>query len=105
MGAMIGGMGPLYSALFGTDLSKFFPYLALGIIFWVTFASIVSDACNAFINSSSYLKHGYFPISMFVWRVLARNLIQFGHQAVLYVPVALWAGSIGTRRRRSPRSP
>ncbi len=41
MGAMIGGMGPLYSSLFGTELSKFFPHLALGIIFWGFFSSVV----------------------------------------------------------------
>jgi lipopolysaccharide transport system permease protein len=92
MGAMIGGMGPLYSSLFGTELSKFFPHLALGIIFWGFFSSVVTDACNAFVGSSNYLKQGYFPISLFVWRSIARNLIQFAHQIVLYIPVALWAG-------------
>ena len=96
MGAMIGGMGPLYSSLFGTELSKFFPHLALGIIFWGFFSSMVADACNAFVSSANYLKQGYFPISLFVWRSIARNLIQFAHQIVLYVPVAIWAGiSIG----------
>lgn len=89
---MIGGMGPLYSSLFGTELSKFFPHLALGIIFWGFFSSVVTEACNAFVGSSNYLKQGYFPISLFVWRSIARNLIQFAHQIVLYVPVALWAG-------------
>jgi lipopolysaccharide transport system permease protein len=92
MGAMIGGMGPLYSSLFGTELSKFFPHLALGIIFWGFFSAMVTDSCNAFIGSANYLKQGYFPISLFVWRSMARNLIQFAHQIVLYVPVALWAG-------------
>jgi lipopolysaccharide transport system permease protein len=92
MGAMIGGMGPLYSSLFGTELSKFFPHLALGIIFWGFFSSVVTESCNAFVGSSNYLKQGYFPISLFVWRSIARNLIQFAHQIVLYVPVALWAG-------------
>lgn len=92
MGAMIGGMGPLYSSLFNTSLTKFFPHLALGIIFWGFFSSVVSDSCNAFINASHYLKQGYFPISLFVWRGLARNVIQFAHQIVLYIPVAVFAG-------------
>lgn len=92
MGAMIGGMGPLYSSLFGTELSKFFPHLALGIIFWGFFSTMVIESCNAFISSSNYLKQGYFPISLFVWRSMARNIIQFAHQILLYIPVALWAG-------------
>ncbi|WP_395348979.1 ABC transporter permease [Variovorax sp. UC122_21] len=92
MGIMIGGMGPLYSGLFGTELSRFFPHLALGVIFWGFFSNIVTDACHSFVNSAHYLKQGYFPITLFVWRGLSRNIIQFGHQIVLYVPVALWAG-------------
>ncbi|MDR0457486.1 MAG: ABC transporter permease [Burkholderiaceae bacterium] len=92
MGAMIAGMGPLYSALFNIDLHKFFPYMALGIIFWYLFFNTVSDSCNSFIASANYLKQGYFPISLFVWRTLARNLIQFAHQIVLYIPIALWTG-------------
>jgi lipopolysaccharide transport system permease protein len=92
MAAMIGGMGPLYSALFGTNLSKFFPYLALGIIFWNFFLTTVSDSCNTIIGSANYLKQSYFPISLFVWRSMARNLIQFLHHIVIYIPVALWAG-------------
>ncbi|MDB5827110.1 MAG: type transporter, partial [Variovorax sp.] len=56
MGAMIGGMGPLYSSLFGTELSKFFPHLALGLIFWGFFSSMVIDSCNTFIGSANYLK-------------------------------------------------
>ena len=92
MGAMIGGMGPLYSSLFGTELSKFFPHLALGIIFWGLLASMVTEGCNAFVGASNYLKQGYFPISLFVWRSMARNVIQFLHHIVLYIPVALWAG-------------
>lgn len=91
MGLMIGGMGPLYSSLFGTELSKFFPFLALGIIFWGFFSSMVGDSCNAFIASANYLKQGYFPISLFVWRSMSRNLIVFAHQIVLYIPVAIWA--------------
>src|SRR4051812_19962281 len=54
MGVMIAGMGPLYSSLFNTKLSTFFPHLALGIIFWGFFSAMVSDCCNAFISSANY---------------------------------------------------
>lgn len=92
MGVMIAGMGPLYAGLFGAELNRYFPHLALGIIFWSFFNTLATDACNAFINAGNYLKQGHFPISLFVWRALARNTIQLAHQIVLYVPVALWAG-------------
>lgn len=91
MGVMIAGMGPLYSSLFGMELSKTFPHITLGIIFWGLFSMFVLEASNVFINSANYLKQGYFPVSLFVWRSMARNLIQFAHQIVLFIPVAIWA--------------
>lgn len=91
-GIMIAGMGPLYAALFGTELSRFFPHLALGIIFWTFFSGMVTDACNVVVNSANFLKQGDFPLSLFVWRLIARNVIQFAHQIVIYIPVGLWSG-------------
>ena len=92
MAAMIGGMGPLYSSLFNTPLTTFFPHIALGLIFWSAFSSMINDSCNTLIHASNYLKQGYFPISLFVWRSLSRNIIQFLHHVILYLPVAWWAG-------------
>ncbi|MDA7417779.1 ABC transporter permease [Xenophilus arseniciresistens] len=92
MGAMIGGMGPLYASLFGTELSKFFPHLALGIIFWTFFSVTVIDSNEAFNNAAQYLKQGYFPISLFVWRTLARTFMQWCHHIIIFVPVAWYTG-------------
>jgi lipopolysaccharide transport system permease protein len=92
MGAMLLGMGPLYAAIFKVPLRDFFPHLALGIIFWHLFTGTINDACNTFIGASNHLKRGGYPISLFAWRVWARNLIQFVHHIVLIVPVAVWAG-------------
>lgn len=92
MGLMLLGMGPLYSTLFKVPLSSFFPHLALGIIFWNFFTTTINDGCNVFIVAAPYLKHAEFPGSVFVWRSLARNVIQLAHHMVLYIPVALWAG-------------
>jgi lipopolysaccharide transport system permease protein len=87
MGAMIVGMGPLYSALFNTNLATFFPYISAGIIFWAMISSLVTDSCNVFISSSQYLKQSSFPLSLFVWRMLVRNIITNLHHVVILVPV------------------
>ena len=92
MGLMILGMGPLYGSLFNVDLVRFFPHLALGVIFWTFFSGIVIDSCNVLISSSNYLKQGYFPISIFVWRSISRNLMQLGHHIILYIPIVIWVG-------------
>jgi lipopolysaccharide transport system permease protein len=92
MGIMILGMGPLYGSLFKVDLVRFYPHLALGIIFWTFFSGIVTESCNVLISSSNYLKQGYFPISIFVWRSISRNVMQLAHHIVLYIPIAIWVG-------------
>lgn len=92
MALLLIGMGPLYSTLFHAPLGRFFPHLTLGIIFWTFFTSTINDGCNVFITAARYLKQADFPASIFVWRSLARNLVQLAHHAVLYLPVALWAG-------------
>lgn len=92
MALMLVGMGPLYSTLFGADLSKFFPHITVGLILWSFLSTLASESCQIFIASANYLKQGYFPISLFVWRTIARNVIQFAHQIVIYIPVAIWAG-------------
>jgi lipopolysaccharide transport system permease protein len=92
MGAMLLGMGPLYSALFNIPLNKFYPHLALGIIFWNFFSTSLNDSCNVFIAAAPYLKQGEFPRSIFVWKSMAKHMIQLAHHVVLYLPVAIWAG-------------
>ena len=92
MGAMLLGMGPLYAALFGVPLARFYPHLALGLIFWNFLSASINDGCQVFIAAAPYLKQGAVPRSVFVWRSLARQLFFLAHHLVLYVPVALWAG-------------
>lgn len=92
MGLMLLGMGPLYSTLFNVPLQRFYPHLALGIIFWQFFTAAITDGCHVFIASAAYLKQGEFPRSIFVWRFLARQVIQFAHHVILYVPIAFCAG-------------
>ena len=92
MGAMLLGIGPLYTELFGASKTEFFPHLALGIIFWQYIAGTINDGCTTFSNAANHIKQGDNPLAVFGWRVWARNLIQFAHHIVLIVPLAIWTG-------------
>lgn len=92
MGLLLLGMGPLYAVLFDVPLRKFFPHLALGVIVWHFLSGAVNDGCLVFVAAAPYLKQAAFPLSGFVWRSLARLVIQFAHHIVLFVPVAVWSG-------------
>jgi lipopolysaccharide transport system permease protein len=92
MGILLLGMGPLYAVLFGVPLARFYPHLALGVIFWHFFVGAITDGCWVFINAAPYLKQAEFSLATFAWRSLARQVIQLAHHIVLFVPVAIWAG-------------
>jgi lipopolysaccharide transport system permease protein len=92
MGAMLLGMGPLYAALFNVPMDTFFPHLALGLVLWMFISGTIVESCGVFTQSASYLKHADTPLSLFVWRLEARQIVQLAHHALLYVPIAWWAG-------------
>lgn len=92
MGALLLGMGPLYAALFNLPMDTFFPHLAMGLVFWMFISGTINESCSVFTQAASYIKHADTPLSLFVWRLVARQLVQLAHQALLYLPIAWWAG-------------
>jgi lipopolysaccharide transport system permease protein len=91
LAVLLGGMGPLYAALFKVPIVTFFPHLALGIICWTFISSTLNESCSTFIAAKSFLKSSPFPLSIFIWKTLARNLITLGHHIFVFLPVAIWA--------------
>ena len=91
MGALIGGMGPLYGRLFGLDISTYFPFLAVGFVVWQFLASIINDSCMAFISAEGYIKQMKLPFTVHVLRMVWRNVIIFAHNAVIvFLVIVFW---------------
>ena len=84
MGVMIGTLGFLYSALFKLDAKEYLPFLAGGILTWNLISSLITEGCDTFIRASHYIKQIRFPASVFVYRMVLRNLIVFAHTIVIY---------------------
>ena len=94
MAVMIGGLGYIYSHLFGTDVTSFLPYLAVTFVEWAIISSLVNDSCNAFIENDGFLRNIYLPRSLFVYRVIARTLIVAAHNVII-IPVVFAYFHIG----------
>lgn len=96
MGVMVAGIGFLYSELFRMRVADYVPFLTAGLIIWTLISTIVNDSCVAFIQAEAIIKQVNLPLSVYVYRVVWRNLIIFGHNALIYVLVALaysvWPG-------------
>jgi len=87
---MIGSLGALYSRLFHMDLATYLPYLSLGILIWGLISALLTESCTAFISAEHVIKQIRMPLSVHLYRVIARNVIVFGHNLVVFVVVMLW---------------
>lgn len=89
-GFMIAAMGPLYSRLFGQSIGDYFPYLASGFVVWLLLSNIANDACTVFISAENVIKQIKLPLSLHVFRTVARNILTFGHNLVVIALVMIF---------------
>lgn len=87
---MIGSLGALYSRLFHMEIQTYLPYLSLGILAWGLVSALLTEACTAFISAEHVIKQIRMPLTVHLYRVIARNVIVFGHNLVVFVVVAVW---------------
>lgn len=89
MGIFIGALGYVMTQLFGQDPSWFLPYLATGIIFWTLLTSIINEAGTAFVSQEKFIRNVPMPLSVHYYRMIARNIIIWLHNMVIFVLVFL----------------
>ncbi len=92
MGVLIGFMGLLYGSLLNIDLKEYLPFLTLGFLIWGFISGVIIDACNVFIASEYYIKQVRLPYTVFVYRVIMRNLLILAHNMAVYIVVAIYYG-------------
>lgn len=99
MGVMIATLGLLYGKLFKMEIQEYLPFLCLGLLTWTFISTSITEGCTVFITSESVIKQIKLPLSSYVYRLVWRNLIIFGHNFVVFVLVAvffeIWPGEIG----------
>ncbi len=83
MAFFVGGIGAVYGGLFHQNIHDYIPYLAVNMIVWTFIQTSISESCQAFIEAAPYLRQEALPKSTFIMRVMVRNLIALGHNAVI----------------------
>ncbi|HEY8576852.1 MAG TPA: ABC transporter permease [Devosia sp.] len=92
MGLFVGALGLISSTIFDQDMSHALPYIALGVIFWTLITSCISEGATAFLARESYIRNVPMPISVHQYQVIARNLVIWLFNMVIYLAVALYSG-------------
>lgn len=88
MAVTICALAVVYSAIFKIELAVYLPLVGVSFIVWGLIASLVNEGATVFIESDRYLRSSPLPKSMFVYRMLARNAMIFGHNLIL-VPILI----------------
>ena len=99
MGVMVGLLTLIYGRLLGTPARDYLPFLALGILVWRWMEHSINESTMVFVSAQRYVRQIRLPITLFIFRLLVRNLIVLGHNFLVYVVVAvaigLWPGWVG----------
>ena len=90
MAFFVAGIGAVYGGLFHQTIRDYIPYLAVNMIVWTFIQTSISESCQAFIEAAPYLRQEALPKSTFIMRVMVRNLIALGHNAII-VPLVFAA--------------
>ncbi|SHO66930.1 lipopolysaccharide transport system permease protein [Pseudoxanthobacter soli DSM 19599] len=83
MAIFIAGIGFVYSFLFHQPIHEYIPYLSINYIVWSLISGIMTDGTTAFTSSAVFLRQDALPRTVFVLRLLVRNLIAFGHNIII----------------------
>lgn len=90
MAIFVCAIGSVYALLFRQPIHQFLPYVAANIVVWTLISGIVTDSCDAFISSDTFLRQEALPKTDFVMRILVRNFVIFLHNVII-IPVVFVA--------------
>lgn len=61
--------------------------MGVGLIVWMLFSSIITDSCMVFCEAEAMIKQVRQPFTMYVVRMVWRNLIIFSHNFIIIVVI------------------
>ena len=87
MAIFIAGIGLVYSVLFNQPVQEYLPMLAVNITVWTLISGVVIDSSTVFTQAAVFMRQDALPRTVFVLRLMVRNLIVLAHNLVI-VPLA-----------------
>lgn len=85
MGISIAVMGLVFSTLFHQDVQQTLPHIATGIVLWGLLTSCINEGTVVFIGNEAHIRNVPLPLSVHLYRMVARNVIIWGFNMIIYV--------------------
>ena len=91
LGTAIGvaGLGWLWSSLLKISREEFIPPLTIGLITWQFISGCLTESPSNFLKQASIIRNLKLPYFLHIQQLLLRHLINFLHNIVIFVFVAL----------------
>jgi lipopolysaccharide transport system permease protein len=87
MAITVYSMGYLYGHLFHTNLQTYFPFLVSGMLSWTLVSTCITELTDAFATADGLIKQIKLPYSLYIHRVVTRNIIIFFHNIIVLIPI------------------
>jgi ABC-type polysaccharide/polyol phosphate export permease len=89
MAITVYSMGFLYSHLFHIELAHYFPYLVAGMLGWSLISTVVIETIDGLVTSDGFIKQIKLPYTLYIHRIVTRNVIIFFHNILVIIPIYL----------------
>lgn len=93
---MVFALGVLYAGLFKMDIHEYLPSLALSLVLWGFFASMVAEGSTTFNEAEAIIRSMRMPLMVFALRTVIRNILVLAHNVIVIVAVfaifSVWPG-------------
>jgi ABC-type polysaccharide/polyol phosphate export permease len=86
---LVGSLGFVNATLWHIEIAVYVPFFCAGYIAWLLFITIVNESGSSLIAAEASIKAIRIPYSVFILRVLTRNLIVFVHNLLVFALVAI----------------
>jgi lipopolysaccharide transport system permease protein len=92
LGTAIGvvGLGFLWSELLKIDRANFVPSLTAGLIIWQLISACMTEGTAVFVRQANIIRNLQLPYFLHPLQLVLRHFVNFLHNLLLYVAVAVW---------------
>lgn len=86
-------MTQVYGRLFGEKIGEYTLFFASGYLAWQFISGMILESVELFKGHKSYLMQKPHPLSIFILRLLTKQLLIFAHNLCVFVLLAIYFGS------------
>jgi len=85
-------IGGLYRGILNADYDFYMAHLAVGYIMWLFIQQSIVRGSKVLEQSREFLLQNPWPVSMFFYRLIYRELLFMGHHMILLIFIFVWLG-------------